>query len=153
MAAQVLNDKENIWVNGVQLNGQHSRFWSRDPGSKSWLVYCLKFKSKIEFSQITLAYNTLASTITLQWGASLQSMNMKKFEVVLNGKIGHIAQPVYLNHQGWTDSSHWKKIKLAGSENVLNRQGPSKYLKCCTFYSTFNVPVYKFTKLNVYTDK
>ena len=51
---------------------------------------------------------------------------MKKFGVVLRGKINHIAQLVYLNCQGW------KKIKL-DQNNVLNRQGPSKILRLLQF--------------------
>ena len=38
---------------------------------------------------------------------------MKELGVVLQGKMDHIDQPVYLNPRGWTHSSHRKKIKLA----------------------------------------
>ena len=41
---------------------------------------------------------------------------MKKFRVVLHGKINHIAQPVTVIVKAGPDSSHQKKIKMAGSE-------------------------------------
>ena len=39
-------------------------FGPRDPGSNPVLVYCLKFESRMKFSQIIQVYGTLACTVT-----------------------------------------------------------------------------------------
>ena len=79
------------------------------------------------------------------------SINMKKFGVVLCGKINDM-----LNQFTWIvetepNFSHRKKIKLAGSENFT--KWPSKCLNFCSSYSTFNMPLYTLTLMNLHTNK
>ena len=82
-----------------------------------------------------------------------QSINIKKLGVIPCGKINHFAQPVNLNPRGWTTPLTGSRLNWLDQKNVIKGHGNSKDKNCCSYYLNFKIPVYKLTKMNVYTNE
>ena len=102
---------------GVQINGKCSYIQSQRYGFKSWLVCYLKFKTKIEFSQLIQVCGTLVSTVTCNGGTLLQVVINSQLNCSFDGIVHQYEENLSRSMQ--QAQSHCSTVKLKLKKLVL----------------------------------